>query len=122
MQQLGLQTPSNYEYHELIVQRKMTELDFCEFLRHINFDMDRFAMPLDFWFELNRKKDDKWILLTDELIALIGFKSSNKSNTSRSNLFRFINTNFIENTDFLADLQRSAKTQEEVHIINLKFI
>ena len=111
MQQLGLQTPSNYEYHELIVQRKMTELDFCEFLRHINFDMDRFAMPLDFWFELNRKKDDEWIVLTDELIGLIGFRSctSNRS-SSRSNLAKFINTNFIKNIDFLANPIGLAKT------------
>jgi hypothetical protein len=101
MQQLGLKTHSNYEYHELIVQRKYTELDFCDFLRHTKFEMDRFAMPLDFWFELNRKKDDEWILLTDELISLIGFKScaSNRS-SSRSNLFRFININFSENIDF----------------------
>ena len=48
MQQLGLQTHLNYEYHELIVQRKCTELDFCDFLRYIKFDMDRFAVSLDF--------------------------------------------------------------------------
>ena len=79
MQQLGLQTHSDYEYHELIVQRKCTELEFCEFLRQIKFDIDRFTVPLDFWFDLNRKKDDEWILLTDELITLIGFKVSDSN-------------------------------------------
>ena len=102
MEQQALQTHSNFEYHELIVQRKLTELDFCEFLRYTKFDMDRFAMPLDFWFELNKKKDGEWILLTDELIALIGYKSSDSNpSTTKSHLFRFINTNFVENIDFL---------------------
>ena len=111
MEQLGLQTHSNYEYHELIVQRKCTELDFCEFLRHIKFDIDRFTVPLDFWFDLNRKKDDEWILLTDELITLIGFKSSESNpSTTKSHLFRFINTNFIENTDFLTNFVGIPKT------------
>ena len=110
MQQLGLKTHSNYEYHELIVQRKYTELDFCDFLRHTKFEMNRFAMPLDFWFELNRKKDDEWILLTDELISLIGFKVSDSNPSSaRSHLFKFINTNFIENTDFLTNFIAVAK-------------
>ena len=101
-QRTGIQDRGeNLEFHELIVQQKRTDMGFCEFLKYINFDTTRFALPLEFWFELNNRKEDEWFLLTDEMISLIGFKSC-ESNVSagRSHLLRFIRKNFVEGTEF----------------------
>ena len=100
----------NLEFHELIVQQKRTDMGFCEFLKYINFDTTRFALPLEFWFELNNRKEDEWFLLTDEMISLIGFKSS-ESNPSvgRSNLLKFLRKNFNEGVHFLLDMVGLAK-------------
>ena len=78
------------------------DLTLCEFIANSGFDVDRYAIPLQFWFDLHEKSDDEWFVLTDDLINLIGFKSS-VSNIShnRSNLLKFIRKHFTENVDFL---------------------
>ena len=80
--------------------------------------MEQFAVPLKFWFELNRLKNDEWFSLTDEIIDLIGYKCSASNDThNRSNLMRFIRKNFEEGTDF--KITQVAKT---LSMINLYFL
>ena len=95
------QTQQLSEFDELIIQYGQ-DLTFCDFLQCQGFDETRFAVPLQFWFDLNTKRDDEWFALTDEIINLIGFQSS-KSNPShnRSNLLAFIRNHFTEGIDFL---------------------
>ena len=86
-------------------------LSLCEYLSSTGFDANKFNIPLEFWFCLNSMADDGWFTLTDELINLIGFKSS-ASNPShnRSNLLAFIRKHFSESLDFLATSVKVAKS------------
>ena len=69
---------------------------------YMGFNMEQFAVPLKFWFELNRLKNDEWFILTDEIIDLIGYKSSASNSThNRASLLRFIRKHYIEGTDFM---------------------
>ena len=75
----------------LVYHRRVTDYSFCQFLLYMGFNMEQFAVPLKFWFELNRLKNDLWFSLTDEIIDLIGYKCSASNDThNRSNLMRFI--------------------------------
>ena len=51
-------------------------LTLCEFIANSGFDVDRYGVPLQFWFDLHEKSDDEWFVLTDDHIKMIGFKSS----------------------------------------------
>ena len=84
------------------VVEKSDNLSLCEYLVSTGFDAKKFNIPLQFWFDLNSMTDDQWFVLTDELINLIGFKSS-ASNPShnRCNLLAFIRKKFIEGSDFM---------------------
>ena len=46
-------------------------LSLCEYLASLGFDVNKFNIPLQFWFDLNSMPDDQWFVLTDELINLI---------------------------------------------------
>ena len=63
----------------------------------------QFAGPLKFWFELNRLKNDEWFSLTDEIIDLIGYKSSASNVSNNRKKLRFIRKHYIEETYFLMD-------------------
>ena len=83
-------------------QRRVTDYSFCQFLLYMGFNMAQFAVPLKFWFELNRLKNDEWFILTDEIMDLIGYKSSASNSThNRASLLRFIRKHYIEGTDFM---------------------
>jgi len=101
MKEQQQQTRQLSEFDELIIQYGQ-DMTFCDFLQCQGFDENRFAVPLQFWFDLNTKDDDEWSVLTDQIINLIGFKSS-QSNPSHnhSNLLAFIRNNFTEGIDFL---------------------
>ena len=100
MKEQQQQTQQLSEFDELIIQYGQ-DLTFCDFLQCQGFDETKFTVPLQFWFDLNTKRDDEWFVLTDDIINLIGFKSS-ESNPShnRSNLLAFIRNNFTEGIDF----------------------
>ena len=85
------------EFHELIVQHGQN-LTFRDFLHYQGFNENRFTVPLQFWFDLNTKRDDEWFLLTDEIINLIGSLSNTSHNCS--SLLAFIKNYFIEGIDF----------------------
>ena len=85
-------------------------LSLCDYLVSIGFDVNRFSIPLEFWFELNSKSDEEWFILNDELINIMGFKPSiSNPSTGRSHLLRFIRNHFISGTDFLTTLQKVEK-------------
>ena len=87
--------------YNLVYHHRITDLSFCKFLLYNRFNMNKFAVLLTFWLELNRLKKDEWFSLTDEIIDLIGYKCSASNNThNRSNLMWFIRKNFEEGTDF----------------------
>ena len=89
------------ENENVSIQHPCDNLSLCEYLSSIGFDANKFDIPLQFWFNLNSMKDDEWFVLTDEMINLIGFKSSEANqHHSRSNLFAFIRKHFIEGLDF----------------------
>ena len=75
------QTQQLSEFDELIVQYGQ-DMTFCDFLQCQGFDETRFTVPLQFWFDLNTKRDDEWFLLTDEIINLIGSLSNTSHNCS----------------------------------------
>ena len=120
MKEQQQQTRQLSEFDELIIQYGQ-DMTFCDFLQCQGFDENRFAVPLQFWFDLNTKQDDEWFVLTDEIINLIGFKSS-QSNPShnRSNLLAFIRNNFTEGIDFFTTAIAVVK-KAVVDIIKLKF-
>ena len=80
----------------------MIDLTFAQFLeRHENFKLDQFSVPLIFWMSLNELKKDEWFKLTDDIIDLIGYKSSvSNVNNNRSALLKFMRRNFKEGIDF----------------------
>ena len=86
-------------------------LSLCEHLAKNGFDATKFNIPLEFWLKLNLMTDEEWILLTDELFELIGFKSC-ESNPSvgRSNLLKFIRKMFVQGVDFMEHSVELAKT------------
>ena len=63
-------------YNTIHISDNTDNLSLCEYLASIGFDVNRFNIPLDFWFNLNAKSDDEWFVLTDELIDIMGFKPS----------------------------------------------
>ena len=88
--------------------KQIIDLTFAQFLeRHENFKVDQFTVPLLFWMSLNELKKDEWFKLTDDIIDLIGYKSS-VSNNNQKSLLRFIRKNFKEGIDF-----------REVHVATL---
>jgi hypothetical protein len=89
------------EYRELIERDNM--LTLIEFFQYKNFDTDRFNVSLEFWFQMNSMKDDEFLILTDDLINLIGFKASAQNvSHGRSHLLAFIRKHFQNGIDFLA--------------------
>jgi phage anti-repressor protein len=99
------------KYKNLIVDEKLTKMELREFLSCQGFDPSKYTIELDFWFQLHSVSDDVFIELTDELIDLVGFKSSESNKSSyRSHLITFIRKNFKENEDFLANFEKLAKT------------
>ena len=97
-------------YNTIHISDNTDNLSLCEYLASIGFDVNRFNIPLVFWFNLNAKSDDEWFVPTDELIDIMGFKPS-VSNPShdRSHLLRFIRNHFIAGTDFCTILQKIDK-------------
>lgn len=84
------------------IEELSENLSLCEYLAIIGFDANKFNIPLQFWFDLNTLTDDEWFVLTDEMIQLIGFKSSESGqHHSRSNFFAFLRKNFSEGLDFI---------------------
>ena len=88
------------EFHDIIIHHGQN-LTFRDFLHYQGFNENKFGLPLQFWFHFNTKRDDEWIVLTDEIINLIAFKSS-MSNTSHNclELLAFIKNYFIQGIDF----------------------
>ena len=86
-------------------------LSLCEHLAITGFDANKFNIPLEFWLNLNLMTDQEWILLTDELIELIGFKSC-ESNPSvgKSNLLKFIRKHCIQGVEYMEHTIVLAKT------------
>ena len=86
-------------------------LSLCEHLAMTGFDANTFNIPLEFWLNLNLMTDQEWILLTDELIELIGFKSC-ESNPSvgKSNLLKFIRKHCIQGVEYMEHTIVLAKT------------
>ena len=95
------ETVSPFIYN-LIYNQQMIDLTFAQFLqRHESFNANQFSIPLLFWMSLHELKKDEWFKLTDDIIDLIGYKSSvhNVSN-NRSTLLKFMRKNFTEGIDF----------------------
>jgi protein associated with RNAse G/E len=96
---------ANWHFTELIISGKIErDMKLKEFLRCIEFDMDRYA-PLNFWFNLNQVSNDEFFVLTEELIDLIGFSKNGSKEKLRTNVLKFIRKNFEEHVDY----------KEEVH-------
>ena len=47
------------QVYNLVYHHRITDLSFCKFLLYNRFNMDKFAVPLKLWFELNRLKKDE---------------------------------------------------------------
>ena len=65
------------------IARDMT-LD--QFLLYSCFDVNRFALPLKFWYNLNSISPDEFFVLPDELIDQIWFSNSGSKSNHRTNL------------------------------------
>ena len=86
------------------------KMSLFEFLESTGFDIHRFAIPLQFWFDLNAKSNDEWVWITDELINIIGYKSTESNvNHSGCSLLRFIRAHVQEGSDFLTTLDSVVK-------------
>ena len=84
-----------------VIDSGVRDLSYPQFIKYFQIDLQRFAIPLEFWFGLNKLKNDEWFLLTDELINLIGYKSSNSNKSNnRTNLIVFIRKQFKEHLDY----------------------
>ena len=72
----------NLVYNQQIID---LTLKFAQFLeRHENFKVNQFSVPLIFWISLNELKKEEWFTLTEEIIDLIGYKSSESNNNWKS--------------------------------------
>ena len=93
------ETVDQFIYH-IVHSQRVIDLTFAQFLdRRKGFDVNRFTVPLILWIGLNELKKDEWFTLTDEIIHILGYKSSESNNNWKS-LLRFIRKNFKEGTDF----------------------
>ena len=94
-------TVSPFVYN-LVYNKQMIDLTFAQFLqRHESFKVDQFTVPLLFWMSLNELKKDEWFKLTDDIIDLIGYKSSvSDVSNNRSALLKFMRKFFKEGIDF----------------------
>ena len=90
---------TNYEFHQLIVGKKMLSLSLCEFFTETEFDANMYFTST-FWFALNQLNDNDWFEVTDDIIEKIGFKGDIKKCHPRTNLFECIKRHFIENVDY----------------------
>ena len=89
-----------YKFHELIVNQNKVSLSLCEFFEITDFDPSQF-FDSSFWCALNSLEDDEWFEVSDDIIEIIGYKGTEtRIDNIRSNLFRFIKNNFIENIDY----------------------
>ena len=88
--------------YNLLYNQQIIDLTFAQFLqRHENFNANQFSVPLFFWMSLNELKKDEWFKLTDDIIDLIGYKSSvSNVNNNRSALLKFLRRNFNEGINF----------------------
>ena len=93
------ETVYQFIYH-IVYNQRVIDLTFSQFLdRRKGFDVNRFTVPLILWIGLNELKKDEWFTLTDEIIHILGYKSSESNNNWKS-LLRFIRKNFKEGIDF----------------------
>ena len=89
-------------YTELIDEGH-NNMDLCSFLSYHGFEADRFNIQLDFWFALNKKSNDEYFTLTDDLVDLIAYKGKTGTKShQRTNLLRFIEKHFTEHLDYKA--------------------
>ena len=90
-----------YKNYKEVIDSGVRDLTYTQFIEYFQIDLERFAIPLKFWFSLNKLKNEEWFILTDDLINLIGYKSSNSNKChNRSNLFGFIRKQFKEHLDY----------------------
>ena len=97
---------TNYEFHELIVEKKMLSLSLCEFFMETEFDLNM-HFTSTFWFTLNQLNDNDWFEVTDDIIEKIGFKGDIKKSNQRTHLFECIKKHFIENVDYTLSIDET---------------
>ena len=82
-------------------------LSLCVFLIATGFNVKQLLLPLQFWFDLNSMSDEEWFILTDELIDVMGFKSSTSNKRhDRCHLIKHIRSKFNDGTDYMISRQR----------------
>ena len=97
---------TNYEFHQLIVEKKMLSLSLCEFFMETEFDLNM-HFTSTFWFTLNQLNDNDWFEVTDDIIEKIGFKGDIKKSNQRTHLFECIKKHFIENVDYTLSIDET---------------
>ena len=97
---------TNYEFHQLIVGKKMLSLSLCEFFTETEFDANMYFTST-FWFTLNQLNDNDWFEVTDEVIQKIGFQGDIKKSNQRTHLFECIKKHFIENVDYTLSIDET---------------
>lgn len=101
---------TNYEFHQLIVGKKMLSLSLCEFFTETEFDANMYFTST-FWFTLNQLNDNDWFEVTDEVIQKIGFQGDIKKCHPRTNLFECIKKHFNENVDYTLSIDETRITK-----------
>ena len=85
----------DYEFYQLIVDKKLLSLSLCEFFTATEFDPNMYFSST-FWFALNQLNDNDWFEVTDDVIEKVGFKGDNKKSNQRTHLFDCLKHNFTE--------------------------